>query len=140
MSEAIKIPSKNIYKSFRSPGDLTTGSNALVNNSKRWDEPTYLTFSEFFKTGSSESWRNQARITNFDRFPHPLFSSYIEDNYDARKEYSTVQVLRDNNETVREEMLKRFIEDWDDVQTYYPWYFQSVAGLNSLLNVKFIIF
>ena len=48
--------------------------------------------------GESERWRNQTRITNFDRFPHPLFNNYIEDDYDARNEYSTIQFLRDNND------------------------------------------
>lgn len=122
---------RNLYKSFR----RTDNIDALVNNSKRWDEPTYMTFSVFFKSGPSESWRNKTRITNFDRFPHPLLSTNIQDDYNAREEYSTVQYLRDINETVREELLKRFISDINDVQEFYPWYFQSISGVNQLLQV-----
>lgn len=127
---------RNLYKAFRNTDKLTAGANSLVPNSKRWDEPTYLTFSVFFKVDDiSESWRNKTRLTNFDWFPHPLLSTNVQDNYDEREEYSTIQFFRDNNETVREEMLKRFINDLEDIQTYYPWYFQSISGVNELLEV-----
>lgn len=118
---------RNIFKSFRNyPG---VQPSSLY--SKTYDEPTYLTFTVFFRRENLG-----AVYTGYDAFPMPLLSTYVEDNYDNRTQYSTLNYLRDTNEFVRAELLDRFINGLNHLQSYYQWYFQGISGLGNLLQVN----
>ena len=155
----------NLYKIFRSTGTNNTnvtgiynvgqpnsttggGATAPVGNvlSKRYDEPTYMTFRVFFgQNGSNVSGTNLLN-TDYDRMPHPLF---INQKIDAtqiqgdgmtvvnfnRDFYSTRDYLRDSNEFTRAEMLNEFITLWNNLQDNFQWYFQSIEGLQDLLTI-----
>jgi len=114
--------------------------------SKRYDEPTYMTFRVLFGQNSGV-WSGTTLLnTNYDRMPHPLFinqrvdatsrngqggRNVVEFNRDV---YTTRDYLRDSNEFTREEMLREFITLWEDLQTNFQWYFQSVEGVGELLK------
>lgn len=117
---------QNIFKGFRDPAPYFQSSLY----SKTWDEPTYLTFSVFFRLENVD-----AIYTGYDRFPMPLLNPYIEDNYNIRSQYSTINFLRDTNEFVRAELLNRFIEGLNNLQSYYQWYFQGISGIQNILAV-----
>lgn len=131
----------NQYKQFRGVNQAIEG-NLLT---KRYDEPTYLTFravfGEDFATWSGVTLLN----TDYDKMPHPLFNpigvdaervtgdsrSAVEFNRDF---YSTIDYLRDSNEFSRAEMLIEFIRMWNDLQKNFQYYFRSVEGVGDLLR------
>ena len=117
---------RNVFKGFREPSPYLQSSVY----SKTFDEPTYLTFSVFFRLENVDTI-----YTGFDRFPMPLLNTYIEDSYDLRSQYSSINYLRDTNEFVRAELLNRFIEGLNHLQSYYQWYFQGIDGLNQIIDV-----
>lgn len=116
---------KNHYRLFRDPISNLTGSL-----SKRFDQPTYLTFKLRFYP-----MYNNIANTNYDKMPHPLFGTNKDDNIDTRNYYSTYQYLRDIKEPARAELLDRFIQGWDDIQYKNQWYFQSISGLGNLTEI-----
>lgn len=145
----------NQYKFFRSVKDTLTlqdftfGQQLQQQNllSKRYDEPTYMTFRVLFGQNSSIVSGTTLLNTDYDRMPHPLF---INQQVDAtqrqgqggrtvvefnRDTYSSRDFLRDSNEFTRAEMLKEFITIWEDLQKNFQWYFQSIEGLGELLQV-----
>ena len=126
----------NPFTRFRFPGEKYRGnqeSDTIRPITKTFDEPTYFTFRlEFTYDGMD----NNLNSTNFDRIPHPLFSTYKEENINARNYYSTYNYLMDIDEAVRAQMLLEFIDKWTQLQTEYQWYFQSISGLNSLMSIK----
>jgi hypothetical protein len=152
----------NPYKFFRTTrenvevtGVIATGGPAgaipLISErkllSKRYDEPTYMTFRVLFGQNSATVSGTNLLNTDYDRMPHPLF---INQQVDAtqrsgqggrnvvefnRDQYSTRDYLRDANEFTRAEMLKEFITLWEDLQQNFQWYFQSIEGLDEILRV-----
>jgi len=152
----------NPYKFFRTTkenvevtGVIATGGPAgaipLLSErkllSKRYDEPTYMTFRVLFGQNSATVSGTNLLNTDYDRMPHPLF---INQQVDAtqrtgqggrnvvefnRDQYSTRDYLRDANEFTRAEMLKEFITLWEDLQQNFQWYFQSIEGLDEILRV-----
>jgi len=130
------------FKFFRSVGAPLKDKDELIKStfSKRYDEPTYLTFKLDFISGSKNIPANNTQSTSFDRMPNPLLdTSYIEKNADDiiidREFYSTYQYLRDQNELVRAEMLKDFIIKWKSLNEDFQYYFQKVSGLQQLFSV-----
>lgn len=144
---------QNQFKFFRGVNDrivnlasdpTLSSTNGLL--TKRYDEPTYMTFRVLFGQNSG-TWSGTTLLnTNYDRMPHPLF---INQQVDAtqrqgqggrnvvdfnRDTYSTIDFLRDSNEFTRAEMLKEFIIVWEDLQKSFPWYFQSIDGISDLLR------
>ena len=151
---------KNPYKFFRGVKTPTataasqlmsaiSGEQYLINNllSKTYDEPTYMTFRVMFGQGSA-IWSGTSLLnTNYDRMPHPLFVNQQVDAISKQGEggktvlefnrdfYSTIDYLRDSNEFTRAEMLKEFINIWQDLQKNFQWYFQSIEGVADLLKI-----
>ena len=132
----------NIYNNFRGVGQLAN-RYALE---KRFDEPTYFTFRLVFANGG-DSVYNKANITNdYDTMPHPLFNpnvpsvdyvdmGLVDVPIETTISYSAVKYLEDANEPTRAEMLKEFIEKFNDLQTNYQYYFQSIENVPELLKV-----
>jgi hypothetical protein len=130
------------FKFFRSVGAPLKDKDELIKStfSKRYDEPTYLTFKLDFVSGSKNIPANNTQSTSFDRMPNPLLdTSHIEKNADDiiidREFYSTYQYLRDQNELARAEMLKDFIIKWKSLNEEFQYYFQKVSGLQQLFSV-----
>jgi len=124
---------KNQYNTFRGVGKPFLGfTDSIRKISRTFDEPTYLTFRIEFR---SDDMDNHTNNTNFDKFPQPLFSTYTQDDINTRNYYSTYQYLRDSNEILRANMLIEFIFKWKQLQEEFQWYFQSINGLNSLMNI-----
>lgn len=135
MISSLENYDRSPYNSFRTPGGGFKEELLLSGSlSKTFDEPTYLTFRLKFERGDFDFY-NRVDITDFDRIPMPLFSTYNHD-IKSRNYYSTYQYLIDNNELVRSKMLLDFIEKWNDLQDNYQWYFQEISGLDSFLTVN----
>jgi hypothetical protein len=128
------MPLKNPYNTFRGVGDSFQGFEDTITRplSRTFDEPTYYTFKLEFGHRDVD---NVLDNTDFDRIPQPLFSPYSQDDLTARNYYSTYQYLRDSNEILRANMLLEFVSKWRQMQDEYQWYFQSISGLNSLMNI-----
>ena len=161
----------NLYKIFRGTGDNNTNvtgifsssisgdldlTNLLGNSaaspdgnvlSKRYDEPTYMTFRVLFGQNAANISGTTLLNTDYDRMPHPLFinqkvdvtqiqgaegKNVVEFN---RNFYSTRDYLRDCNEFTRAEMLNEFITLWVNLQDNFQWYFQSIEGISDLLTI-----
>jgi hypothetical protein len=149
----------NVYKNFRNnvddnnvsvEGYVPQSTKASPINlgsvlSRRFDEPTYMSFRVMFGQNSASLSGTSTFNTNYDKMPHPLFMDRKVDSTITnvnmpqvefnRSFYSTIDYLRDSNEFTRAGMLKEFITVWNNLQTNYQWYFQSIEGLNDLLNV-----
>jgi len=133
---------ENQYKLFRNVKQAIEG-NLLT---KRYDEPTYLTFRVLF--GEEFASRSGVLLTNttYDQMPHPLFNDIWADATGRegdggrntiefnRSYYSTIDYLRDANEFSRGEMMKEFITMWNDLQNNFQYYFRSVEGVGELLK------
>lgn len=105
--------------------------------SRLFDEPTYLTFRIEFDFSDSKIENNAdttfAGVNIYDFMPEP-FLSLVED--DQPSNYSSYSYLKNNkNEQKRAAMLKTFILSLRDVQTNYPYYFQSIDGLGDLMKI-----
>lgn len=106
--------------------------------SRLFDEPTYLTFRiefDFSTTNIVNEVKNEngTYLKNYDYMPEP-FLSLLEQNKDYS--YSAYSYLKNNkNEQKRAAMLKTFILSLRDVQTNYPYYFQSIDGLGDLMKI-----
>ena len=107
--------------------------------SKKFDEPTYLSFKIDFGTDDQvfhkENYvKNNLDNTNYDVMPHPLF--VLRDQpLDARNVYSTISYLKDSNEFARAKMLEEFINGIKTIQNNYNYYFQQISGVETLLAV-----
>jgi len=139
--------STNLYKTFKdvkSPDEI--GKILLPRDrylSKSYDEPTYYAFKLQFS--SPLEYNDTGNKINFDKMPHPLFLDVIDEktvnnfgygNIPVRYYYSTTQFLRDNNEFIREDMLRTFINMWSELETNFQWYFQKVSGLNTIMKIN----
>jgi hypothetical protein len=122
----------SVYKDFRRVEKI----GVYKSLSKRFDEPTYLSFR--LKFGEGDSRYNYATSnTYYDSMPHPLFiqrSKYIP--VDIRENYAAIDYLFDANEPTRVEMLKEFIDRWNQLQYSFQWYFQKIDGIDNLLKVN----
>lgn len=136
----------SIFNTFRSVRTL----NDLSSISKRLDEPTYLSFRLQFASDMDDLYNKASNATaNYDTMPHPLFDirDYVGtnltgflDNVQPENEpqsYSTYKYLIDANEPTRAEMLLEFIDNFNQIQSKFPYYFQSITGLNELLKPNF---
>ena len=108
--------------------------------SKKFDEPTYLSFKVDFGTDDQifhkDTYvKNYLDNTNYDLMPHPLFVEQ-DQPISSRNVYSTISYLRDCNEFVRAEMLEEFIQGIKTIQNNYGYYFQQISGVDSLIEVK----
>jgi hypothetical protein len=135
MANPVEQYPRSPYNDFRRPTEPGLGSELITSVrpgyiSKRFDEPTYLTFRIKFDYDNVN-----VDNTDFDKFPMPLFNKYQEDKLEARNQYSTYQYLRDSNEVVRSYMMLDFINGWKKIENEYQWYFQEIAGLDSILSV-----
>lgn len=134
MAELVQSELRNQYNSFRGVGSpFIEFTDSIRKMERTFDEPTYYTFKMFFYSDDDKD--NGATNVNFDRMPQPLFSNQMQKNMDARNYYSTSQYLWDMDEEVRGQMLQEFKSKWNQLQEQYQWYFQSISGLNSLMNV-----
>ena len=128
----------NIFKEFRQPGktpnvpELQLG-NLPVTIVKSFDEPTYLTFRVEFLTDSM-LLNTSVESTNYDKMPMPLFDKSDEEMV-TRNHYSTINYLKDANEVGRAEMMVTFINQWNQIQKEFQWYFQEISGLDALFKV-----
>lgn len=127
------MPFTNIFKGFRQPGEQNNITSGILVPTRRFDEPTYLTFAVQFYSKDTEINTN----TNYDKMPMPLFVRGTEqaDQFDTRNNYSAYNYLRDINEFVRAELMHRFIDSFNTIQSEFQWYFQSIEGLENLLQV-----
>ena len=108
--------------------------------SKKFDEPTYLSFKIDFGTDDQplhkENYlKNSLDNTNYDVMPHPLF--VLQDQpLESRNVYSTISYLKDSNEFARAKMLEEFIYGIKNIQNNYNYYFQQISGVEALLNAN----
>lgn len=109
----------------------TTGRNDSI--SKRYDEPTYLSFKINFGISENKLYNDVSDSTSFDFMPHPLFQ--IPEGSSDEYLYSAVTYLRNINELERAEMLLEFIDVFNIIQSDYQWYFHTVNGIDTLFNV-----
>lgn len=120
----------NIYAYFRGVNEIT---NELLFK-KRFDEPTYLSFRTFL--GSDSDYNYTGFTVSNDVMPHPLFM--YNDNTVSTEDiehYSAIRYLIDANEPGRAKMLFDFINGVKEMQSNYPYYFQSIDGIGELLKV-----
>jgi hypothetical protein len=124
----------SIYKNFRNYGERVAGFNTL---SKRFDQPTYMTFRLEFGNGN-DAWFNTAAGNglNYDRMPHPLFGAKGNEDVLLRESYSSINYLMDANEHTRAKMLEEFINKFKTLQTNYQYYFQELTGVEDLLKIN----
>lgn len=123
----------NIYNFFRSVGKSANRGEI----SKRFDEPTFISFKLIFGDSLDSMYNTASYSTSYDIMPHPLFniSEYKNVPLGDVEGYSALRYLTDANEFTRVAMLKEFIYKFNDLQLFYPYYFQSISGVQELLNV-----
>ena len=123
----------NIFKQFRTPGQILNIPSLILNLpgtiNKTFDEPTYLTFRLEFLPANTDM-----NHTNYDKMPMPLFDLSKSEGA-ARNHYSAIQYLQDSNEVGRAEMMETFINQWNQIQKDYQYYFQEISGLDALFKV-----
>lgn len=121
---------------------------------RAFDEPTYLTFRIKFHTDPVDCPYNYKYTTSaasidnseeYDFMPEPLlmkpdfkelFYRMLGDiNTSFAKTYSAYNYLRANlGEAGRACLLLDLINEINDIQTTYPFYFKSISGLDGLMN------
>lgn len=125
----------NIYNNFRRVQNFLTENYSL---SKRYDEPTYFSFRLEFAQDRDAMYNIATKEALYDTIPHPLF--YVGLNPDKPEEpynpaiYSSLSYLSNANEPVRVELLKEFIQQFNNLQTNYQYYFQSIDGISELIK------
>jgi hypothetical protein len=127
----------SIFKDFRKVSD-SLGTIARFNTlSKRFDEPTYLSFYLQFRPAISQFYNNATNSAYYDLMPHPLLQSGSNSNtsVDNLTLYSSVDYLVNANEPTRAAMLTEFITRLNDLQLNAPYYFQKIDGIADLLKV-----
>ena len=124
----------SVFKDFRSTGPDVTRLNTL---SKRFDEPSYISFALQFAPNQDFNYNNAKSNAFFDNMPHPLFmqrDAYIP--IEQRTNYATIDYLYDATEVTRVAMLKDFIRLFNSLQNDFQWYFQKIEGVADLLKVN----
>lgn len=134
----------DIYKKFRGV-EIATQANTI---SKRFDEPSYLSFRLQFAPNMDNVYNYASNATGgYDTMPHPLFdirdfygettSGFVgvQDYQRETESYSAYQYLVDANEPTRAALLLDFINKFNVLQEEFPYYFQSIEGLNELIKV-----
>ena len=127
----------SVFKDFRNvvgPSGRIAQFNSL---SKRFDEPTYLSFLLVFRPAGNFAYNNATNSAYYDFMPHPLFQDGAPDSVqvDDLNSYSSIDYLNNANEPTRAAMLKEFIEKFNQLQENAQWYFQKVDGIADLLKV-----
>lgn len=91
----------------------------------------FVSPSEYYKNSDynqSSDWTNSLQIVNAN-FANSRIGNGIE--------YSTYDYLRNAlGESRRADMLYLFVNSLKDIQEHFPYYFQSINGLGSLLKVN----
>lgn len=137
----------NIYKKFRSVEKVALNQKSIT---KRFDEPTYFSFRLSFGQGYDDKYNVANDTASLDAMPHPLFDTAVQRirNFnpqtanllpytfrDEEKSYSALRYLVEANEPTRAEMLRDFIERFNELQNDYQYYFQAIDGVSELLKV-----
>jgi hypothetical protein len=123
----------SIYKDFKNYGNKVANYNSL---SKRFDQPTYMSFRLEFGSGNDFFNNAAGGGLNYDRMPHPLFAPEGEKDVRDRTTYSTIDYLNDSNEITRAKMMKEFIIKFKQLQDKFQYYFQEVSGVEDLLKIN----
>ena len=147
------IGTYNIRKGF-----LDRDSLFSTQFSSDYDEPTYLSFKLNFY--SDERLTNEM---TYDTLPQALFTppnlpdgnpydrwmdwmsddelreiianyQYDPESFVNDRKYSAFNYLLDRNEDFRAFLLAKFLKGWAELQEQYQFYFQSVSGLDKLLE------
>jgi hypothetical protein len=130
----------DIYKQFRTIEKIASKYTL----SKRFDEPTYFSFRLLFGSDSDSTYNYAGTRAIYDTMPHPLFNKNTDSQLSSdntvillndQNTYSAIQYLIDANEPTRAEMMKEFIAKFNSLQNDFPYYFQSIDGLSSLLKI-----
>jgi hypothetical protein len=126
----------SVYKKFR-----TLGEPAVFGNlSSRYDQPTYVSFRLVFAQNRDVNYNDAGKALNstlnYDTMPHPLFADEGSDSTENRETYSSISYLLDSNEFTRAQMLREFIDRFNELQNNFQWYFQSVDGLEDMLAIN----
>lgn len=135
----------NIYKKFRSVEKVALNQKSIT---KRFDEPTYFSFRLQFGYESDKIYNYAGDQAMYDTMPHPLFFNLSipdvvyarqtltsELTLDQTNSYSAINYLISANEPTRAEMLKDFIQRFNELQNDYQYYFQAIDGVSELLKV-----
>lgn len=83
----------------------------------------------------------------YDHMPTPFFqlpipttqirsSSLVDHSLVPQGAYSAYTYLLNSNQDARAEMLLDFIGGWHELQTNHPYLFESVSGIQNLLNIE----
>jgi len=124
----------NPYTNFRRPGIEPASFNSI---SRRFDEPTYLSFRILLGAGDSiYNGAGEGTFINYDVMPHPLFMGKGSDDIETRVRYSSIDYLMDSNEFTRAKMLRQFINKFNRIQYDFPWYFKKIEGVDNLLQIN----
>ena len=148
------IGTYNIRKGF-----LDRDSLFSTQFSSDFDEPTYLSFKLNFY--SDERLTDEM---TYDTLPQALFTppnlpedgnpydrwmdwasddelreiiadyQYDPESFVYDRKYSAFNYLLDRNEDFRAFLLAKFLKGWAELQEQYQFYFQSVSGLDKLLE------
>ena len=147
------IGTYNIRKGF-----LDRNSLFSTQFSSDFDEPTYLTFKLNFY--SDERLTDEM---TYDTLPQALFTppnlpdgnpydrwmdwatddelreiiadyQYDPESFIQDRKYSAFNYLLDRNEDFRAFLLAKFLKGWAELQEQYQFYFQSVSGLDRLIE------
>jgi len=125
----------SIYKKFRSVNESEFGRI-----SSRYDQPTYMSFKLVFAQNRDINYNDAGKLIqrtlNYDIMPHPLFGEQGSDNVSDRETYSAIDYLIDSNEYTRAEMMKEFIDTFNELQNNFQWYFKSIDGVEDLLKIN----
>ena len=134
---------RNTLHNFRSSGTRNSDFNSL-------DEPGVFFFKPvFYFDGPSmndstpaggllyPAWNNEYRDTNIQESSYKTLTTNELVKLDASLTNSAYTYLLRNDEEERAKSLKLFIEILSSICTRSPWYFQSVAGLDSAVEKKF---
>jgi hypothetical protein len=148
----------NIYKYFRQIQE-SDGTVTRTNLSKRFDEPTYLSFKLQFAQNNDDIFNVATNKALYDTMPHPLFDNRISEDdlgkttvnvpamsnfinsaqipisISAPGSYSAVQYLINANEPTRAALLIEFIDKFNQLQNNFQYYFQSIEGVAELLKI-----
>jgi len=134
-----------MYNQFRGASPKIAEKYTL---SKRFDEPTYYSFKLIFGSQSDVNYNSASNSALYDVMPHPLFfiadtlktiggftGNSVYSSFTPENSYSAVSYLENANEPTRAEMLREFILKFENLQYDFPYYFQSIDGVNELLKV-----
>jgi hypothetical protein len=124
------------FKNFRNINKTENFDDIILSRqgfSNYYDQPTYLSFRLKFE--SPDHYNKADNNTNYDLIPQPLFNKYKPLNGQQPTMYSTLSYLESINEFGRVKLLEQFIDQFNNLQENFPWYFQKVEGLEDILKI-----